>query len=234
MAWVEHDYADSGSLAAMLVQELQSACEEAIALRGKAVLALAGGATPLPVYRRLAAQPLCWAQVVVLPTDERCVPHDHPACNLRQIRDAFADAPSVQVEEVTPRDGDADRAEACAQAVMARYPGPFDAVVLGMGLDAHTASLFPGARCLGPALDPDSDVDACRIDPLPLPPEAPYPRVTLTVARLLRARTIHLVVTGIAKREVLRQAQAAHDPKRRPVAAVLHASGALVHIHWSP
>lgn len=103
-----------------------------------------------------------------------------------------------------------------------------------MGEDAHTASLFPGVAALPAALAADAAEDAFAIVPDPLPPEAPFPRITLGLARLLRARSLHLLVTGARKREVLRAAQAAHDPLRMPIAAVLHAPDTTVHIHWSP
>lgn len=234
MAWAEHVHADFGALAATLAGQLQSACAAGIAARGSAALALAGGRTPLPIYRRLAAGGVAWSQVSVLPTDERCVPHDHPACNLREIAAAFADAHGMQAVGLTPRDGDACRSATYAREAVGRFPQPFDAVVLGMGMDAHTASLFPGPALPAVALDLDSNVDACRIDPLPLPPEAPYARITLTAARLLRTRAIYLVITGAAKREVLREAMASRDARRHPVGAILHAPAALVHIHWSP
>jgi 6-phosphogluconolactonase len=102
-----------------------------------------------------------------------------------------------------------------------------------MGNDAHTASLFPGAANLAAALEPIGADDACRIDPVPLPPEAPFPRITLTAARLLRARSLHLAITGEGKHTVLREAQASQDVSRYPIAAILLAPGADVHIHWS-
>ena len=93
-----------------------------------------------------------------------------------------------------------------------------------MGEDAHTASLFPGARGLSAAMAPASREDAFLLHPEPLPPEAPYPRITLGLARLLRTRSIHLIVTGQRKREVLREAMAGDDVLRHPIAAVLRAA----------
>jgi len=234
MAWVEHVHADIDALVASVTADLHAACADAIATRGGALLALAGGRTPLPIYQALATRALCWPKVSVMPTDERCVPHDHPACNLREINDAFSGATGIRVEALTTRDGDPQASVTHARGLMARHPDPFDAVVLGMGTDAHTASLFPGAAALSEALDPLSTLDACRIDPDPLPPEAPFPRITLTAARLLRARALHLVITGAAKREVLRRAQASRDVLRHPIGAVLHARGAVTYVHWSP
>jgi len=98
----------------------------------------------------------------------------------------------------------------------------------------HTASLFPGTRNIEAAMNPASRADACRIDPEPLPAEAPFPRITLTLQRLLRARSVHLLVTGMEKRAVLRHAQAVNDPQQHPVAALLHAPDVVTHIYWSP
>lgn len=235
MPWVEHDYDDADALASALAARLEDSVRAATASRGHALLALAGGRTPFPAYRALAGRSLEWARVVLLPTDERCVPHDHPACNLREMRSAFASAAPVHFAALTVADGDPERSLEQAHALLAQHEAePFDAVVLGMGADAHTASLFPGAAGVAAALAPDGTTDVVRIDPQPLPPEAPFPRISLTVARLLRARTIHLAITGAGKREVLRQAQASAEPSRQPVAAMLHAPAATVHIHWSP
>src|SRR5690606_18283240 len=102
------------------------------------------------------------------------------------------------------------------------HPQDFDAVLLGMGADGHFASLFPGAANLADGLAPDSGIDAIATLPDPLPPEAPFARISLTLPRLLRAREIHLLVSGEDKRRVLRQAQQ-QDACRHPVAALLHA-----------
>lgn len=234
MAWLEHRYDDAESLAIAVAQVLETSTRNAISKRGMALLALAGGRTPLPAYARFASRALQWSDVVIMPTDERCVPEDHPASNIAELRAIFAGCDALRLESLTTRDGDPDASALQARRMLARYDQPFDAVVLGMGADGHTASLFPGATQLARALDTNRAETALRIDPQPLPVEAPFPRITLTAARLLDARELHLVVTGAAKREVLTRAYSRTDPEHLPITAFLHAPGALVHVHWSP
>ena len=236
MAWQEHAYSDAAALA----EGLASVLAGAVAFRSDrepVLLALAGGRTPWPAYRSFAAMPLDWTRIHVVPTDERCVPHDHAASNVRELREAFAPAAGVRIDPLTVAGGDPVISETHARGLFASAPyaeTDFDVVLLGMGLDGHTASLFPGAPQRAQAMSPDDTRDACRIDPVPLPPEAPFPRITLTLARLLRARELHLAIVGDAKRAVLRDAQASEDAARHPISALLHAPHTLVHVHWSP
>ena len=114
-----------------------------------------------------------------------------------------------------------------------RVPDDFDFVLLGMGNDAHFASLFPGAPQLAVGLS-DAAPDALRVDPRPLPPEAPFARISLSLARLKRSRALHLAIAGEAKRDSLRRAIASEDPHSTPISALLHADDVRLHIHWSP
>ena len=263
MAWIEHDHADAGALVAHVAAAFEAACRDAIRARGRAWLALAGGRTPLPVYAQLANARL-GGRIDAVPTDERCVPHDHAACNLRNLREAFGsgalalvrhssalarqsresgndeqnlrgnDEPgNIVAHPLTAADGNLDASLAQASALLAAHPQPFDAVLLGMGADGHFASLFPGAANLAEGLAMDGGVDAIATLPDPLPPEAPFARISLTLPRLLCARAVHLVVTGQDKRAILRRAQ--QDPRAPyPVATLLHAATRQIHVHWSP
>ncbi len=209
---------------------LAQACRTGIAANGRAILALAGGRTPFPAYRQLASMDLTWSMIDVMATDERCVPHVHAACNGRELREAFAAASGITIHMLTPKDGNVATSEVHARQLLRQFPQAFDAVVLGMGGDAHTASLFPMATTLPQALA-DHAEPAYRIDPQPLPPEAPYSRISLSRARLCNARAVHLLLTGENKRDVMHAAQSNPDPLLRPISAFLETP---LHVHWSP
>ncbi len=240
MAWTLTQHADADALAQSLADALADLLTVALHARGRAVLALAGGRTPFPLYRRLAGRALDWSKVSLIPTDERWVDSDHPACNAREMRAAFADAEGVRVLPLVPDQvehrPDVSRPDvSLAEATLAALPEPFDAVVLGMGGDGHFASLFPGALALADGLAPDTPRDALVIWPEPLPAEAPFARISLTRARLQRCRRLILATVGAGKRAVLDRAFAADaDPRHLPIAALLHDPDARVEIHWSP
>lgn len=235
MSWTEHLHTSATGLAVQVASMLEAQLRDALSTGALATLALAGGSTPWPAYRALATADLDWSRVILVPTDERCVPHGHACNNAAAIARAFDGARGVRVQALVPDDGDASGAQSFARDALAGLHDPFDAVVLGMGGDAHTASLFPHSVQLARALDVHSGADALRIDPDPLPPEAPFPRITLTLPRLLHARSIHLLLTGAAKRDVLHRAMQTPDAvESMPIAAVLHAPGANVQVHWSP
>jgi 6-phosphogluconolactonase len=116
--------------------------EEAIAARGSASLALAGGNTPRRIYEELASLPIEWDLVQVFFGDERCVPPDAPDSNFRMAREALLDR--LGAPHVHRMPGERKDREAAAAEYGARLPDALDVIVLGMGEDGHTASLFPG------------------------------------------------------------------------------------------
>lgn len=233
MSWTETTHAGADALARELAASLAIIISHAIETRGRAVLALAGGRTPFPVYRLLAELPLAWDRVTLLCTDERWVPADHAARNERELAAAFAPAAGVRILLlVPPEPGDAPDVH-CADASLAQVAEPFDAVLLGMGGDGHFASLFPGATELARGLAVDAP-DALVVHPEPLPPEAPFARISLSLPRLLNARRLLLVICGEGKREVLQRAQRGNDASALPIAALLHRPGSPLEIHWNP
>jgi len=166
---------------------------------GPVAISVPGGSTPFPILQRLAEMPLDWRRVTVWPGDDRLVPEDHPASNTGKIRALLQPA----------------GAEVVALTVMEQVPR-FALAWLGMGADGHVASLFPNT-------DPRAD-DPQRLrtlTPDPLPPEAPFDRITLTMPALLDSDELVFVIRGAEKRAVFEAA--ARGETDLPVARLLAA-----------
>lgn len=196
--------------------------EEAIMSRGRASLVATGGRSPGAVYDRLASAALDWARVTVTLSDERCVEAHSPDANARLVRDRLlrgAAAPAGWL----PLWGEGDPTPRLRTLL------PFDVVMLGMGEDGHVASLIPGMPGLAAAMDPRGE-DLVQATPAGWG-SPPVARVTLTLAALLAARTILILIAGDAKRRVLEAAQAGAD---LPVGALLTQDRVPVRVLWAP
>lgn len=150
---------DPGALAEAAAALIAADAAEAVAARGRFTIALAGGATPRETYMRLAQPPwtdaMPWAQTWIFFGDERCVPFDHPESNYRMAHETVLGKVAVPASQIFPMRADADDPEAGAAQyarTLAEVFGlrrgelpRFDLVLLGMGIDGHTASLFPGS-----------------------------------------------------------------------------------------
>jgi len=233
MPWLETHHPDLDAMYKTLSAELVLVINDAIAKRGHAWLALAGGRTPLPLYRALAEHALNWSAVTLVPTDERWVDFADSARNGRDLEQAFAAAHGVRVLKLAPDvlTGAPDAAFACAE--LAKYPQPFDLVLLGMGLDGHFASLFPGARELVRGLDLRSADDALVVEPNPRPADAPFARISLTLKRLLHAHIRWLLISGTPKLAVLARAKGQVSNDVLPISATLKDPNRKLEIHWS-
>lgn len=232
-------HANAEALAEAVAEALADAIRAGVAARGDAWLALAGGSTPFAAYRRLAAMDLPWASVHLVASDERAVPAAHEKRNERALAEAFAAARGVTIHPLVAADGAAVNVHTDSRATLATAESSlaplthraFDAVLLGMGADAHFASLFPQVTPPS-ALDGNSREALVAITPDPLPPEAPYPRVSLTLSRLVAAHSLLLMITGDTKRAVLESARE-RTAADAPIHALLAAAPDLA-IHWSP
>lgn len=232
---VFREFPDAQSLAENLSERLAAALKDALDRDGVTSLAVSGGSTPKPLFDRLCAVPLPWRRITVTLADERWVDTDSPESNeflvstrLLTGRAAGAGFVGLKTRHATPEEG-AREAEERLRAV----PRPFGAVVLGMGRDGHTASLFPHADGLEAALDP-----ASRRLVMPVKPggagAAALPRLTLTLHALMESRLIVLHITGAEKRSVYERALAGEDMLSMPVRAVLRQTRAPVEVWWAP
>lgn len=232
MSFHTFQYSNSDELAAACAARIDAAIDSALTERDQVLLALAGGRTSPPVFRRLAERNRDWSKFTVLPSDERWVAADHLDCNLRQMRAAFAAAEGMRWLSLVPDLAAAEPDAGFANAALAPYAQPFDVCMLGMGADGHFASLFPGAPTLARALDVTNPQAAIEILPDPMPSAGPFARISLTLSRILHSRRLLLVISGDEKRDVLERARAGDI--RLPVAALLAARHDAAEIHWSP
>jgi len=210
----------------ILAADIAARLQNAIAQRGTAVLSVSGGRSPIALFESLLAQPLDWRKVHVTLVDERCVPNDHPDSNAYLVRHHLLQGPA-HVARFSPMVPDgmtllpsltamADTASRALQAA-----GTADVLILGMGTDGHTASLFPDALNLAQALAANSDCICLPIELAHPPVNAPYPRITQSLTQLLRARHIVLPLAGPDKLATLKQAwETVSD--RLPISHVLH------------
>ena len=226
------DYDSPEELADAVAGDIGFIIESALDARGSSLLALPGGRTPLPVFDKLAQAKLDWKKVTIVPTDERLVPMDDERSNIRAIAKAFLPA-GARVIPIAADIPDYRLAGNSADARLQDLPWPPDLVWLGMGEDGHTASIFAGPD-LQDALDAPKARRAVGVMPDPMPDDAPVPRVTLTRASILAARTLLITITGADKRELLEQAIADGHSSKLPIGRVLAEAEQPIDIHWCP
>lgn len=209
----------------LLAHDIAKCLNSAIENRGKAVLSVSGGQSPIAMFEALRVHAIDWSKVTITLVDERCVPNTHPDSNAHLVNTHLLQDGAQAATFVPMVTEDIDMVDAQKQALWAsaqlQTNSPADMLVLGMGVDGHTASLFPDAPNLFAALDLHNQ-QACVGITLPHPPaNAPFPRVTQTLAQLLTARHIVLPVMGEDKRHTLQQAWS-HPRNALPVSHVLH------------
>ncbi len=225
----EHRFATPDALAAALAGYLAGRLKDDIASRGRASLVLSGGRSPVPMFEALAAVDLKWEKVDLTLADERLVPPGHSTSNAGLLRrhllgDRAAAANFVPLWKDVGGDPVKE-----AQEALAHLARPFTAVVLGMGEDGHTASLFPGMPGLRDALDHRHPAVAVAVPAA----SGREPRVSLTLRTLTDASEIVLAISGQAKRSVLERARADGPVEELPVRAILRQGLAPVDVYWS-
>ncbi len=215
-----------------LADRICALLEEGIGKQGTASLAVSGGSTPVPLFRELAGRELPWEHVVITLVDERWVAPTDPDSNEHLVRTHLLRdrAAAARLVGMKTEHGDAFAGEAACEARLRRVERPFAALVLGMGEDGHTASLFPGAKRLAEAVAMDSG----RLCMAIVPPHAPHPRMTLTLPAILDTGVILLHITGDTKREVYARARAEGPPEEMPIRYVLRQRQTPVEVYWAP
>ena len=207
---------------------LAEALRVAIAERGRAVFAGAGGSTPSPIYRRLAGADLDWSRVVVLPVDERHVPESSPDSNARLLRETLMTGSAVAATLLPLHHAavTVDRSAALAARALQQVGGRVDAALLGMGEDGHILSIFPGSPTLKSLLSPKLKPTVLGV-PKGRDGLAPsLERISLNIPYLKDAGRVVLALTGARKREVFER-ELTGDPAVTPIAALVASVPAL-------
>lgn len=214
------------ALGGYVIECLQRAIEQ----RGHALLAVSGGKTPAALFNWLSQQPLDWGKVNVTLADDRWLPPDHADSNARLLRQhllqghaAAARFTPLVTAAPTPESGLAQATER-----LSCLPLPFDLILLGMGDDGHTASLFPCAPQLRRALSTSEPLVA--IDPQ----TAPYGRISLSASALRQSRQNILLIAGAGKQAVLQLALQDGAVEQMPVRLLWQPDAPPLAIYWAP
>ncbi len=225
---VARSHSDAQHLASALAENVAGALRAAIDSHGQATLVVSGGRSPIAFFKALAQQPLPWAKVLVSLADERWVPTSHEDSNEALVRRHLLQGPAAEARLLGLYHSAGSLEEAAELTEQALRDLPvIDVLVLGMGTDGHTASLFPGSPNLELALDED-----CPRRCLPmLAPSVPHQRLTLTLPLLGAARLPLLAIEGAGKLAVLEQALQQDNHKNMPISAFLRAP---LEIYWCP
>jgi len=219
-------------MAEAVVDDIGFVIESALGERGQALVALPGGKSPALIFERLAEAAIDWTQVTIIPTDDRLVPMSSPLSNAAMIARHFGSKGVRVLPLASDSLADYRMAGKAADARLAELKWPPDLIWLGVGVDGHTASIFPGPD-LEEALDGPKTRKAVGVMPDPLPAEAPVARVTLSRAAILSARAVLLAFSGAEKRAVVERAISDGPLSSTPIGRILADVESPISIHWS-
>jgi len=225
-------FASVDALSRALAAGIAADIRAALAARETASLVVSGGKSPLRLFELLREEKLEWSRVCVALADERWVDPDDAESNEHLVRGRLLRGPAAAARFHGLKNGapTPDMGAVSAWETFARVPRPFDAVLLGMGDDGHTASLFPGSPNLPRALNPAAVAGCVGM----WAPVAPQPRLSLNLSAILDSRRIVVLITGAAKWATLLAANAPGPVEEMPVRAVLRQTRTPVQVMWAP
>lgn len=216
------------ALATALAEAVARVLSGAIEVRGEGFLAVSGGSTPALFFAKLSQMPIDWARVTVTLIDERLVPASSPRSNAALAMEKLLQGPAQAARFVGlyHEADDAEQAAELASKALRDLPWPLDAAILGMGTDGHTASFFPDADNLEALLDPGQEETVMPVHAA----AAGEPRLTLTLATIVKARFLGLHIEGAEKKTVLDRACSGES---LPIRAVIDQASRPVQIYWA-
>lgn len=230
MALLEKKFVNSDQLNRSFAKQICKILSKAIKERGSASLVVSGGRTPLPLFQILSQQKIEWSNITIALADERWVSNDHADSNEKLVRENLLVGEAANARFFAMKTGAADAVDAVESLTVSEQQPqvPFDVLILGMGEDAHTASLFPCCEQIEQGLDLSSEQTFIATTPK----TAPHQRMSYTLQALIKAQNIFLHLTGDKKREVLFAALATKNEAEKPIKAVV--DRAPVTLMWAP
>ncbi|MDA3920729.1 MAG: 6-phosphogluconolactonase [Salinisphaera sp.] len=222
-----HKYNSRALASRQLAADIAARLQSAIAERGKASLVVCGGSSPVALFRALRQELLEWQRVTVIPSDERWVSIDHQDSNEAMIRRELLVDEAAQACFL-PLYRDTQSPEAAVDEVCASLSDislPLDVVLLGMGDDGHTASLFPHDPDIASKVGAEASCVAAEV--------GPPKRLSLSLRYLTKARSIDVLIFGDDKLAVFQAAQHPGPLAQYPVRGILRSADPIAQVHWA-
>ena len=224
--------ANAAASAQVLADAVAQNLRDVLAQQDRATLAVSGGKSPIAFFQALSQQDLDWARVNITLVDERIVPTAHADSNTGLVRQHLLQHRAAAATWLPVVDDDADEGSlknsaAAVEFALQHYTQP-DVLVLGMGGDGHTASIFPQAPQFADAVRPDYPQPLLHTTPI----TAPYERISMTLAAIEATPHVYLAIAGADKRRVY-EAAAQAQSAQYPISYVLHSQKVNAHVFYN-
>jgi 6-phosphogluconolactonase len=226
-----NEFVSREALDTQLSVQVASILAEAIRLTGKASIAVSGGSTPKGFFKALSQVDLPWEKITVTLADERWVNIDSDASNTQLVHENLLQNKAKKAKFFHLKQGEVLSDETLDDLNLAAKTAllPLDVLILGMGEDGHTASLFPCSDEITSALDINNSNALMAV----VPKTAPHTRITFSFASLMASKHTFLHLSGKAKKDVLEKALAANDKFVMPIRAFLQHPDINTQVYWA-
>ena len=230
MALVINEFESKEALDKGFAQVILKLLLTAIDKKGSASLVVSGGSTPKPLFLHLSKQDFAWDKVTITLADERWVDKQDKDSNEKLVKENLLvnKAASAQFVSLTTDEANAFDAQSTISERIDAIDDKFDVLILGMGEDGHTASLFPCSEQIKEGLRLSRSLSAIATQPS----TAPHQRMSMSLAKIVKANNVFLHLTGDKKRAVLNDALTAHTALEKPIKAVC--DNCTVNLMWAP
>ena len=225
----EHKFLQQDELVRQLSKKIIANLEKAILEKGKASLLVSGGSTPKALFKKLSSFDIAWEKVKIALCDERWIASNNKDSNEKLVRDSLlvGFAKKAKFVSMYQENIDIEDAQELCSNIYKKELFPFDVLILGMGNDGHTASLFPNNIKLEEAFEKKDSLCVCMI-----PSDAPYPRMSLTKKAILSANSIYLHFEGEQKQEIYKKVCEGVNSYEMPIASILNQDTKKIEVYY--